>query len=39
MTRFEEAAKRLIEQGCLLQEDLPAILERGRLEWKVIVGQ
>jgi hypothetical protein len=39
MTRFEEAAKRLIERRFLLQEDLPAILERGKLEWKVIVGE
>jgi hypothetical protein len=39
MTKFEEAAKRLIDQRFLLQEDLPAILERGKLEWKVIVGE
>jgi hypothetical protein len=39
MNSFEQAATRLIEQRFLLQEDLPAILERGRLEWKVIVGQ
>ena len=36
MSKFEQAAKKLIEQGLLLQEDLPAILERGRLEWKTI---
>jgi hypothetical protein len=39
MSKFEQAAKKLIEQRFLLQEDLPAILERGRLEWKVIAGQ
>jgi hypothetical protein len=39
MTKFEEAAKRLIDQRFLLQEDLPAILERGKLEWKMIVGE
>src|SRR6478609_2210324 len=39
MSRFEQAAKKLIEQRFLLQEDLPAILERGKLEWKVIAGE
>jgi hypothetical protein len=39
MTKFEEAAKKLIDQRFLLQEDLPAILERGKLEWKMIVGE
>jgi hypothetical protein len=39
MNSFEQAANRLIEQRFLLQEDLPAILERGKLEWKVIVGE
>jgi hypothetical protein len=37
MGKFEHAAKTLIEQQFLLQEDLPAILERGKLEWKTIV--
>ena len=37
MSSFEQAATRLIEQRFLLQEDLPAVLERGKLEWKVIV--
>jgi Alpha/beta hydrolase domain len=36
MKKFEEAAKNLVHQRFLLQEDLPAILERGRLEWKTI---
>ena len=39
MSKFEQAAKKLIKQRFLLQEDLPAILERGRLEWKTIVGE
>jgi hypothetical protein len=39
MSRFQEAAKKLVEQRFLLQEDLPAILERGKLEWKTIVEQ
>jgi len=39
MGKFEQAAKKLIEQRFLLQEDLPAILERGKLEWKTIVGE
>ena len=37
MGKFEPAAKKLIEQRFLLQEDLPAILERAKLEWKTIV--
>jgi len=36
MKKFEQAAKNLIEQRFLLQEDLPMILERGKLEWKTI---
>jgi hypothetical protein len=36
MGKFEQAAKKLIEQRFLLQEDLPAILERGKLEWKIV---
>jgi hypothetical protein len=39
MKKFELAARKLIEQRFLLQEDLPAILERGKLEWKTIVEQ
>jgi hypothetical protein len=38
MNKFEQAAKKLIAQRFLLQEDLPAILDRGRQEWKTIVG-
>ena len=39
MNKFEQAAKKLIVQRFLLQEDLPAILERGHLEWKTIAGE
>lgn len=39
MSKFEKAAQKLIEQRFLLQEDLPAILERGKLEWKTIAEQ
>jgi hypothetical protein len=39
MEKFEQAAKKLIEQRFLLQEDLPAVLERGRTEWKAIAEQ
>lgn len=39
MKKFGQAARKLVEQRFLLQEDLPAILERGRLEWKTIVEQ
>jgi hypothetical protein len=39
MSKCEQAAKKLVEQRFLLQEDLPAVLERGKLEWKTIVGE
>ncbi len=39
MKKFEQAAKKLVEQRFFLQEDLPAVLERGKLEWKTIVQQ
>ena len=39
MSKFEPAAKKLVDQRFLLQEDLPAMLERGKLEWKVIAEQ
>ncbi len=39
MSKFEQAAKKLIEQSFLLPEDLPAILERGKLEWKTVAGE
>jgi hypothetical protein len=37
MSKFEQAAKKLIDQRFVLQEDLPAILARGQKEWDVIV--
>jgi len=39
IAKFEQAAKKLMEQRFLLQEDLPAVLERGKLEWKTIAGE
>jgi hypothetical protein len=39
MSKFEQAARKLMEQRFLLPEDLPAILERGRLEWKTVMGE
>ncbi len=39
MSKFELASKQLVDQRFLLQEDLPAMLERGKLEWKVIAEQ
>lgn len=39
MSKFEKAAKKLVEQRFLLQEDLPAMLERGKLEWKTVKGE
>jgi hypothetical protein len=39
LQKFEQAARKLVEQRFLLQEDLPAILERGKLEWKTIAEQ
>ncbi|HEU4414743.1 MAG TPA: alpha/beta hydrolase domain-containing protein, partial [Candidatus Angelobacter sp.] len=38
MNKFEQAAKKLVEQRFLLAEDLPAMLERGQLEWKTITA-
>ena len=37
MSKFEQAAKKLIEQRFILQEDLPAMLARGQKEWDAIV--
>ncbi len=39
MSKFEAAAKKLVEQRFLLEEDLPAMLERGKLEWKTVAEQ
>ena len=37
--KFAEAAKKLIQERFLLQEDLPAVLERGQREWDEIAGE
>ena len=39
MGKFAEAAKKLIQERFLLQEDLPAVLERGQREWDEIAGE
>ena len=31
---YREAAERLVKQGFLLPEDIPAVLRRGEAEWK-----
>jgi hypothetical protein len=38
LSKYEEAARKLIQQRFLLNEDLPEILERGRQEWEAVVG-
>jgi len=37
LTKFEEAAKKLVQQRFLLQEDLPEIKQRGQQEWEEVV--
>jgi hypothetical protein len=39
MGKFAEAALKLMHEGFLLREDLPALLERGEREWAEIAGQ
>ncbi len=39
MGKFAEAAKKLIQERFLLQEDLPAVLERGQREWDEVAGE
>jgi hypothetical protein len=39
MSKFSEAAMKLIKERFLLQEDLPAVLERGQREWNEIAGE
>jgi 1,6-anhydro-N-acetylmuramate kinase len=39
MGKFAEAAKVLIQERFLLQEDLPAVLERGQREWDEVAGE
>jgi hypothetical protein len=38
MAKYEDAAKKLIQQRFLLQEDLPEIRQRGQQEWDAVVG-
>ncbi len=38
LTKFAEAAKKLVQQRFLLSEDMPALLERGGREWDEIAG-
>jgi hypothetical protein len=39
MGKFTAAAMKLMQQRFLLPEDVPALLERGRVEWESITGQ
>jgi hypothetical protein len=39
MSKFGEAAMKLIKDRFLLREDLAAVLERGQREWDEIAGQ
>jgi hypothetical protein len=39
MGKFGEAAKKLIHDRFLLQEDLAAVLDRGQREWKDVAGE
>jgi hypothetical protein len=39
MSKFAEAAMKLIHERFLLREDLPALLERGEREWAEVTGQ
>lgn len=37
--KFEEAAKQLVQQRFLLQQDLPEVRQRGQQEWDAVVGR
>jgi hypothetical protein len=39
LEKFGEAAKKLIRERFLLEEDLPAVLARGQREWDEVVGK
>ena len=39
MEKFGEAARKLVQQRFLLEEDLPAIIARGQREWDEVNGQ
>jgi hypothetical protein len=38
LSRYADAAKKLVQQRFLLSEDVPALLERGGREWDEIAG-
>ncbi|HEV2991866.1 MAG TPA: alpha/beta hydrolase domain-containing protein [Candidatus Angelobacter sp.] len=38
LAKYEEAAKKLVQQRFILQEDLPEIRQRGQQEWDEVVG-
>lgn len=38
MRKFGDAANKLVQQRFLLQEDLPALLQRGQREWDEVMG-
>jgi hypothetical protein len=37
--KFAEAELKLVQERFLLKEDVPALLERGKVEWQEVVGQ
>jgi len=38
LMKYEEAAKKLVQQRFILQEDLPEIHQRGQQEWDAVAG-
>ncbi len=39
LAKFREAAEKLVKQRFILQEDLPAVMARGKQEWEYVVGK
>jgi hypothetical protein len=39
LEKFGDAAKKLIRERFLLDEDLPAVLARGQREWDEVMGK
>jgi hypothetical protein len=39
LQKFGEAAKKLVRERFLLEEDLPAVMARGQREWDEVVGK
>jgi hypothetical protein len=39
LEKFGEAAKKLVRERFLLEEDLPAVMARGQREWDEVVGK